>query len=227
MFVCRGCHLYRFLADFGPAWSSLRDIWFHWGIKNSTAFSKMRLDRFTSLSRLSIRGVYGVDLDSIKFPFSLTYLDLRKMQLVTFPNLSFARFPRLYAVNIEINTFQEGSNFWDVSKMIGSITVNSSNLYSASGLELLPNLRRLEISHNKLEILPDLFLRRLLMCGNSRMNCDKRMCWRRLWDRVRHPLRISDDVVCVDPPLLAGHSMSKVNPKFMQCSNGKIKLSYT
>ena len=227
VFECMSCHLYRFPVDFGPASNSLKTIWFHWGIRNSASFRQMRLDHFTSLRSISPRGLRGVELDSLKLPVSLTYLDLRKMHLVTFPNLSVVRFPHLSRLNAQANRFQQGSNFWGVTKSIGSIAIDSSNLYTADGLELLQNLYRLEIKSNKLETIPDLLglrkLKRLLMKGNSRMNCDKRICWRRLWDRVRHRLQISDDVVCVEPPLLAGHSLSKVNPKFMQCSNGKLK----
>ena len=186
----------------------------------------MRLDRFTSLGRLTIRGLRGIDLDKITLPPSLTHLDLGHMKLSTFPNLSLARFPNLYLVNAEWNTFQKETTFSAVTEKISWILIRSSNLHSADGLELLPNLYHLHIINNKLETLPDLLklprLRRMFINGNSRMNCDKRMCWRRLWDRMRRPFYMSDDVTCVEPPLLAGHQMLTVNPKFMHCRNGKL-----
>ena len=226
VFACISCELDHIPVEFGPASTSLRVIRFDWGIRNSTAFSQMRLGSFTNLKRLSIRGWRGIDFDNLKFSTSLNNLDLRRTQLDTFPNLSFERFPNLYKVNAEENTFQEGTNFWGVTGTISWILISSSNLYTADGLEVLPNLYHIEIKDNKLETLPDLLalpkLRRLFINGNSRMHCDMWMCWRRLWDRVREPLEQSDDVRCVEPPLLAGHAMSKVNPKFMQCSNGKL-----
>ena len=229
VFTCISCELYQFPVDFGPAFASLRTIRLKWGIENITAFSQMRLDHFSSLSRLSVRGVLGIDLDSFKFPESLTHLGMAYMELVTFPNLSIARFPNLYSVNAVGNTFQVGSNFRGVTERIGSIIIDSSNLYSAEGLDVLQNLYRIGIKNNQLETLPDLLelpkLRRLFISGNSRMHCDKRMCWRRLWDRVREPLQQSDDVRCMEPPLLVGHAMSKVNPKFMQCSDGMLSIN--
>ena len=225
VFKCYGCELYRFPKDFGPASISLKTIWFHWAIRNITAFNQMRLDRFTSLSQLTIRGLRGIDFDELTFPTSLTHLGLSHMRLSTFPNLSLGRFPKLRSINVARNTFQEASNFLGVTRKITWISIYSSNLHSADGLELLQNLNYLQIIDNKLETIPDLLklpkLRRMLINGNSRMNCDKRMCWRRLWDRVRQPFYKSDDVKCVQPPLLAGHEMLSVNPKFMQCDNGK------
>ena len=185
----------------------------------------MKLNRFTSLSHLAIKGIIGVDFDSLNFPISLSSLRLGYMKLVTFPNLTFARFPNVNYINAKRNTFQEGSNFRGVTEVVEDIIVDSSHLYSADGLELLSNLRKIFIMNNNLETIPDLLplpmLKRLYIKGNTRMKCDQRMCWRRLWERVKRPLTHYDNVICVEPPLLAGYAMSKVNPKFMQCSNGK------
>ena len=225
VFKCYSCTLYRFPVDFGPASNSLIELWFHWAIKNVTAFKQMRLNRFTGLSHLTIRGLRDIEFDNITFPTSLANLGISEMKLTTFPNLSPDRFPKLRILNAGWNTFQETSNLLSMTGTITFISISNSNLHFADGLELLPKLDYLNIMNNKLETLPDLLklprLRRMFINGNSRMNCDKRMCWRRLWDRVRGPLDSSDDVKCVDPPLLAGHQMLNVNPKFMQCNNGK------
>ena len=147
------------------------------------------------------------------------------MQLITFPNLSSGQFPKLRSLNAEGNVFREKSNFIGATEKLNYIIIHSSSLFSADGLEKLQSLFHLGITNNKLETLPDLLglqvLGELLIKDNFRMNCDKRMCWRRLWNSVRNPLQQSDDVICVEPPLLAGHSMATVNPKFMQCNNGK------
>ena len=147
------------------------------------------------------------------------------MKLFVFPNLTYDLFPNLMTVGLGRNKFQTESNFVGVTETIEKIFMQSSNLHCADGLDLLPKLAVLEIHNDKLETIPDLLalpnLRRLYIIGNSRMNCDQWMCWQRLWDRVRQPFRQSDDVICVEPPLLAGHAMSTVNPKFMHCSNAK------
>ena len=121
VFKCYRCKLYRFPTDFGTASNSLKTIWFHWGIRNITAFNQMRLDRFTSLSRLTIRGVRGIDLDKIMFPSSLTHLGLGHMKLSTFPNLSLARFPKLCSANAVWNTFQKETTFSGVTEKISWI----------------------------------------------------------------------------------------------------------
>ena len=269
--------------------------WVQMGDQNITAFNQIRLDRFTILDSLFMRGLRGIDLDRIQFPISLVYSDINDMELATFPNISIKRFPKLSSLNIAWNTFQEGTNLLGLTWKITWINIADSNLYSADGLELFPSLqwhhndhdsvsnhqphgcllnrlfgRRskktsklrvtglcagnssgpvnsphkgpvtrnmfpfvdvimyldyLSITNNKLETQPDLLglpvLSKMLINGNSRMSCDKRMCWRHLWHRLRDPLYLSDDVTCVEPPLLAGYDMLRVNPKFMQCNNGK------
>ena len=224
-FKCMSCQLSRFPQDFGPASTSLTRLSFHFGIRDIAAFSELRLDRFTSLIDIRLRGLKGINFDSIRLPRSLASVDIGKINLVTFPNLSFARFPNLKFIILEGNVYEEGTNFLGMTEAMTWIIAGTSNLYSAEGVDLLPNLERLFIANNLLETIPDLLglpvLRMLSIEGNSRMNCDQRMCWRRLWDRMRNPLQRSDDVTCVEPPLLAGNKMTKVNPKFMQCSNGE------
>ena len=225
-FFCEYCLLHLFPVDFGPATYSLNRLQFNFGIKNITAFSQMRLERFTSLTRLGFFGVKASDMNIIRFPTSITNLGMALMRLTVFPNLSFELFPNLIGVRLEKNQFQEGSNFFGVTKTIEGLHVQSSNLQCADGLDSLPKLAALDIQNNELETIPDLMgspnIRKLYINGNSRMNCDQRMCWRRLWDRIREPMEDSDDVICVEPPLLAGRAMSSVNPKFMHCINGKL-----
>ena len=185
----------------------------------------MRFERFTSLRRLSLYGVKATDVNIIHFPTSITHLSMQSMNLTTFPKLTCDLFPNLNSVRLKHTKFQEGSNFVGMTKTVKSIYIESSNLHYADGLDSLPNLSILDIRNNNLETIPDLLdlpIRMLYISGNSRMNCDQRMCWRRLWDRVREPIPDSDDVICVKPPLLAGWIMSIVNPKFMHCSNGKF-----
>ena len=78
---------------------------------------------------------------------------------------------------------------------------------SADGVESLSGLTGFRIDGNDLETVPDLLglkkLDALLSADNSRIKCDQRLCWRRLWERMRAPLVEEDDVICVEPLLLA------------------------
>ena len=224
--ICDHCSLHLFPVDFGPASTSLNKLQLAFGIKDIAAFGQMRFERFTSLTVLGLFGVKVTDMNIIKFPTSITNLGMSAMKLTIFPNLTFDRLPNLKFVRLEKNKFQEGSNFFGVTEVIEGIYIESSNLHSADGLDLLPKIAVLDIKDNELETIPDLLglpnIRKLYINGNSRMNCDQRMCWRRLWDRMREPIEDSDDVICVEPPLLAGRAMSTVNPKFMHCINGNL-----
>ena len=227
-FSCDWCSLRIFPVDFGPASKSLRGLGLPFGVKNITAFSQMRLERFTGLRRLSLFGVKTTDVNMIRFPISITNLGMQSMKLTTFPKLTPDLFPNLYSVGLKNNKFQEGSNFVGITKTVNSIYIESSNLHCADGVDLLPNLSILDIRNNKLETIPDLLglpITTLYISGNSRMNCDQRMCWRRLWDRMRGPNRDFDGVTCVEPPFLAGRAMSTINPKFMHCINGRLTHS--
>ena len=226
LFTCSSSMLSLFPEDLGLASKSLTRLWFLWAIRNITAFSQMRLDGFTSLFNFRLWGNKATDVSMIKLPSSITALSVGYMKLEVFLDISATRFPILSDLNIEGNNFPMGSNFNGVSKTLSLLRAGSSNMFSAEGVEYLPNLAFLKIDKNNLETLPDLLLspklKTLYINDNSRMNCDQRMCWRRLWDRVRTPLQNFDDVKCSEPPLLAGHYMLTVNPKFMQCSNGKL-----
>ena len=225
-FVCDFCALHIFPLDFGPASKSLGKFDLIFGIGNISAFRQMRLERFTNLKRLGLYGAKTADVNMITFPQSITNLGLGEMKLITFPNLTLELFPNLKSVRLEKNAFQEGSNFLGMTETVEALYIKSSNVHCADGLDLLPNLAILEIQKNKLETLPDLLellnIRKLYINGNSRMSCDHRMCWRRLWNRVRKPIPDSDDVTCVEPPLLTGQVLSVVNPKFMHCRSGKL-----
>ena len=133
------------------------------------------------------------------------------------------------SVALLTNKFQAGSNFVGVTKTMKEIIVESTNMYHADGLDFLPELAVLHIQNNELKTMPDLLglpnIRKLYIKGNSRMNCDQRMCWRRLRERMREPISYPDDVTCVEPPLSAGDAISTINPKFMHYWNGKFWLA--
>ena len=153
------------------------------------------------------------------------------MTLNVFPTVSSSRFPKLIYLRAHRNNFQDVQYpFYGMSVKMWQIHINSANMRSADGVETLTNLFGLRITGNQLESVPDLTgsskLCKLQIADNSRMTCDYLMCWRRLWDHVRQPLEVEDDVVCVKPLFLAGNTLSSINPKFMQCEKGKVTKQY-
>ena len=125
------------------------------------------------------------------------------------------------------NDFQQVSYpFLGMSETVRIIDIRSAKMRSADGVESMSGLTGFWIDGNDLETVPDLLglkkLDVLLIADNSRMKCDQRMCWRRLWERMRAPLVEEDDVICVEPLLHAKKTLSSVNLKFMQCDYGKI-----
>ena len=155
-FTCDWCSLHIFPVDLGPASKSLRKLGLASGVKNITAFSQMRFERFTGLRRLSFFGVKATDVNIIHFPMSITNLGMQSMKLTTFLNLTSDLFPNLESVRLKSNEFQQGSNFVGMTKTVKFIYIDSSNLHCTDGLDLLPNLSCLEIRNNKLETIPDL-----------------------------------------------------------------------
>ena len=233
IFKCNGCKIARFPPDFGPATTSLTSLRLKRGLVNVDVLGQLDLHRFPKLRQVEIMGIKTNDLKNIHLPPTITYLDIEQMKLTVFPNLTSARFPKLIYLRANKNNFKEVRNpFRDMNLKMWQIAIDTANMRSTDGVETLPNLAGLSITGNHFETVPDLIgsrkLWKLRIADNSRMICDYRMCWRRLWDRVRQPLRDQDDVTCVKPPFLTGNTLSSVNPKFMQCENGKgIKSYYT
>ena len=226
IFQCIGCKIAIFPPDFGPATLSLTSLRLKIGLKNIGVLEQLELHRFPKLKQVAIMGIKIMDLKTVYLPPTIIYLDIAQMRLAVFPNVTSARFPKLIYLRANKNNFQEVPNpFRGMAVKMWQIDINFANMGSADGVETLPNLVGLTISGNHLETVPDLIgsskLRKLRIADNSRMICDHRMCWRRLWDRVRQPLQEQDDVNCVKPLFLAGNALSSINPKFMRCENGK------
>ena len=229
MFQCNHCKISSFPADFGPATTTLCTLRVKFGLRNMSVLGQLDLHRFEQIKQLEIMGIPITDFDSVYLPPTLTYLDVEATRLSMFPNISATRLPELVYLRAHRNDFQNAeSPFLGLSQAMWRIDITSANIRSANGVETLSNLAGFDIRGNALETVPDLLglrkLNMLLIADNSRMNCDYRMCWRRLLDRMRDPLEEEDDVMCVKPAILAGKQLSQVNPKFMQCGNGKSSI---
>ena len=141
--------------------------------------------------------------------------------------MSIERFPMFTTIFLSSDPLTKisDSSLLKTTKSLKKMIVTSCDLDYVGNLNVLANVELLWLSDNKLETIPDMLngvprLRGLSIDKNSRMSCDRRMCWRRLWDRVRTPIS-SSDVMCRQPDELVGYRLLMVNPMFMNCNAGK------
>ena len=118
-----------------------------------------------------------------------------------------------------------------MNSSVADLSLYSAKLVEIGNVAIFTQLRYLSLCSNKLETIPDLLdlsrLSTLYIRDNTRMTCDHRMYWRRLWDRVRSRLRRRDDAECKAPPAVRGHRLSRISPRFMQCDQGESCFCYS
>ena len=230
-FSCKFCKIEYLPANFGPCTPSFRSFPMLGGISRrvtDSIFSYPYFRAFTSLQLITLRNLPLNSMAKLELPPSLEKVVVAAANLTTFPNLTSSNFPHLTYLGMEMNPINViPENVWErLSDKLEVLTMFNTGLSVMVDLTLKPNLQEIDISDNHLETVPDLLnmtsLSILKIAGNSRMACDRRMCWRRIWDRIRAPLASSDDVTCVQPPVLAGYKLSVVNPKMMECEKGMI-----
>ena len=229
-FSCVKCYIKRLPENFGSCVPSLQMLYLKEGIDSSVATTIFRypyFEAFTSLNYLSLASLPLKHADIIKLPPSLTTWSMTNAELTAFPNLTSSLYPLLRQISISGNSQIKHipDDVWrHISDNLEAFYASGTGLSTAVDFMLKPNLKSISIGHNNLETVPDLldmpFLTYLTIAKNRRMACDHRMCWRRLWDRIRAPLASSDDVKCVQPPELRGYKLSEVNPKLMGCAEG-------
>ena len=231
MFSCAHCDIQSLSTNFGTCTTSFQRMHLYSGINRRMAdiiFRYPYFQAFTSLHLIGLMGLPLTNMANLKLPPSLTQWIVGFAGITTFPNLT-SHFPNLKKINLARNNIKVILNhIWkDVFNKLQLFNVNRNGLSTMVDFTIKPNLREIDISHNHLETVPDLlnmtYLTKLKIAGNTRMSCDHRMCWRRLWDRMRAPFASSDDVMCVQPPELAGYNLSVVNPKLMEY--GKCRFS--
>ena len=233
-FTCAACNIKSLPTNYGPCTSSFKTFTVINGIDPSAvstifrypyfrAFASLRL---IALARLPLRNMANLEL-----PPSTEKIRVVSADLTAFPNLTSSNFPKLTYLNITANLINIiPDDVWqNVTDSLQILDVSQTGLSVMVDLTLRPNLQEIHMSNNHLETIPDLLnmtsLTTLKIADNSRMSCDRRMCWRRLWDRIREPLASSDDVTCVQPPELTGYKLSLVNPELMDCAKG-INFQY-
>ena len=210
-FSCDFCNIEVLPISFGPSTNKIYSMSLRNGLSKWRIFTNFLTD-FTSLENFDLSSSDNINIDDINFSPSLKNLDLRWCLLSHFPNMS--------SMPKDITYF---SLMGGGLKEIGDVTV-------------MTNLEALDLAYNFLETVPDMLeglprLTHLQIRGQGRLSCDQRMCWRRLWNRVRAPLVYEDDVMCKGPPEIIFElfriypdigPLSLMDPGFMQCNQGEV-----
>ena len=230
-FSCKRCKIESLPASFGPSTNAVNQLNFGGGIADPSIIRSPYFVGFPSLLDLNIGGIALRTMDNISLPLKMRWICVVDCGLQKFPNFTSEGFLRLHTIWIQRNPFTDipDSLLSGMTKSIKSLVSYNGDLDTIGDLTLLSNLELLSLYGNNLETIPDLLrgvpnLRRLSIDQNRRMFCDRRMCWWRLWERVRAPLERSSDVICQQPETLSGFPMSTVNPKFMNCNEGRWHL---
>ena len=224
-FHCNNCELSQLPADFGGATKSLKMLTVKYGFKNTSALEQLQWSRFVNLKHIELWGNVINEFNSLGLPPSIKTLDIAKMGLMYFPNLTAPLFPTLKLIRSNGNNFSlTEQSLYGVSTSVHAVNLNLANVKSIKGLVSLPELRSLQMAGNKLETIEDLLglkkLTRLYIAGNSRFKCDHRVCWRRLLKRMRPPLEREDNVTCMQPSFLSGYNL------FMGCADGNNNIIF-
>ena len=230
-FACSHCDIKTLPTSFGPCTSSFKTFTLMNGINPNAVDAIFRYPYFRAFASLRVIELSRLPLKNmanLKLSPSTEHIRVVSADVAVFPNLTSSNFPKLTYMNIQGNPINIiPDDVWQhVTDNLQTLDVSQTGLSVMVDLTLRPNLQEIYISNNHLETIPDLLnmtsLTTLNIGGNSRMSCDHRMCWRRLWDRIREPLASYDDVTCIQPSKIAGYKLSVVNPELMDCAKGII-----
>ena len=225
---CQYCKWIILPSSFGPAMSQITVLDLLSAIPDTDIFIPPYFDDFTSLETIYLQHNNIYDIDNIRFPSSVKLLHLHMNKLSRLPNVSSHRFPNLDELRVGKNdiTSVSDSELAGISSTAEVLDFFGSKLVNIGDITVLHNLVAVWLLNNNLETIPDMLglprLRILYIDGNSRMSCDIRMCWRQLWDRVRSPIRRTDDAECMTPSSAKGYRLSQISPGFMQCNQGEV-----
>ena len=224
------CKIRYLPPSFGPSAPFIEELGFNAAIQsNSTRIIRNQyLAQFSSLTSLGLKYVHLFTLEDIFFPRSLQTLAIGHTKLVSFPNVSANRLPALKTLRIQYNAFQVIPDYM-FSGMADSLTRFDAfwcDLNFTPNFALKSNLNQIDLRGNNLETQLDLLaelpkLKKLRLESNRRWTCDKRLCWWRLWGRVRKEINF-DNPRCMNPQWMRNFTLREINPKFMDCSDGKI-----
>ena len=224
------CKIKYLPPSFGPSAPFIEELGFNAAIQsNATGIIRNQyLAQFSSLTSLGLKYVHLFTLEDIFFPRSLQILAIGHTKLVSFPNVSANRLPALKTLRIQYNAFQVIPDyiFSGMSDSLNRFDAFWCDLNFTPNFALKSNLNQIDLRGNNLETQLDLLaelpkLKKLRLESNRRWTCDKRLCWWRLWGRVRKEINF-DNPRCMNPQWMRNFTLREINPKFMDCSDGMV-----
>ena len=219
-------------ASFGPCTQKISMIDFRQGVTNTDVLLNFDFVKFRRLRTLNLDGVALPDLNVLPLPLSIRVISVIHAEISTLPQVDRTRFPELSWLWLGSNKLSlEIPYSWFENMSANIMGIVLRNNYIAKLPEAIPvkiRLHYFNLANNHLLTIPDMLdfpdLRQLFI-GDNPVTCDRGMCWWRLWDRMRAPLFLKDDIECKRPPLLRVTMLSNVNPKAMGCYNGKWAIN--
>ena len=227
VFECFMCKIRVLPAYFGPAANQIDLFSVSGGISDTSCVVSPYFESFISMTSLRIQFNRFHDIGHINFPRSIQKFVIHGIRLKHVPNVSSLRFPALRELYLGGNNLRNisDSTLTGMNSGIRELGLDTDKLVEIGNVAIFNQLRYLNLRSNKLATIPDLLglpsLSTLYIRDNTRMTCDRWMCWRGLWDRVRPRLRRGDDAECKAPPIVRGHPLSIISPGFMQCDQGE------
>ena len=207
------------------ATKSLRYLVMWSSIKDPDTLRGPYFGNFTSLVSLNIPKTDLFSLDNLTIPPTIKDLNVGRTRLTSFPNVTAIRLPRLSYFRVYGNSipYISTASFDGISDDLHTIHLQDNGLLWVPDMSSKPNLETIRLIGNNLETVPDLLslnLKELTLAGNP-ISCDQRMCWWKMWHRLKSRPGVTDDVICANPPQLAGSVLAEVNPRDMHCYRGK------
>ena len=203
-----GCQLESLPQSFGSAIRSMEylTIW------NSTVdhgiFQGPYFRDFVALRHLLIPKTDLFSLEHLNIPSTICKLNVGQTRLSSFPDVTAGRFPELNWLQIYGNNISHipPVAYDSISDNLKKLHLQDNGLCSVPDLSSKPNLENIRLHGNNLETVPDLSvldLKEFTLSGNP-IRCDQRMCWWKMWHRLKRRPEITDDITCAYPPHTTG-----------------------
>ena len=220
-----GCQLKSLPQSFGLAAVKRLRYFVMWSsIKDPAILRGPYFGDFTSLIVLLLPKTDLFSLVNLTIPPTIREINVGQTRLTSFPNVTASRLPRLSTLKIYGNSITDIStaSFEGISDDLQTIYFHDNGLLWVPDLSSKPKLETIKLHGNNLETVPDLLtpnLKELTLADNP-IICDRRMCWWKMWHRLKSKPAITDDVICTNPPKLTGSVLAEVNPRDMHCYKG-------
>ena len=224
-----GCQLKSLPQSFGLDAAKRLRYFMAWNsIKDPAIIRGPYFGDFPPLISLNFPRTDLFSLDKLTIPPTIKSLNVGRTRLTSFPNVTATRLHRLSYFRVYGNSipYISTATFDGISDDLHTIHLHNNGLLWVPDLSSKGKLETIKLHGNNLETVPDLLslnLKELTLADNP-IICDQRMCWWKMWHRLKSRPAITDDVICTNPPELAGSVLSEVNPRDMHCYKGELRL---